>query len=75
MNDCDAIPLYTAQARDEVIDPDFSSPDYGMAVSPYEEPVDQDLSVMPDTGAPLRFLQQPSVGPRGRPPAERRRRL
>ena len=26
MNDCDAIPLYTAQARDEVIDPDFSSP-------------------------------------------------
>ena len=55
MNDCDASPLYTAQARDEVIDPDFSSPDYGMAVSPYEEPVDQDLSVMPDTGAPCVF--------------------
>ena len=26
-----------------------------MAVSPYEEPVDQDLSVMPDTGAPCVF--------------------
>ena len=55
MNDCDAIPLYTAQARDEVIDPDFTSPDYGMAVPPYEEPVDPDFSVMPDTGVPCVF--------------------
>lgn len=55
MNEYDTIPLYTAQARDEVIDPDFTSPDYGMAVPPYEEPVDPDFSVMPDTGVPCVF--------------------
>ena len=38
MNEYDTIPLYTAQARDEVIDPDFTSPDYGLSLIHISEP-------------------------------------
>ncbi len=47
MNEYDAFPLYAAQDTDDVIDPDFSYPDYDMSVPPYDDDIDPDFSVMP----------------------------